>query len=725
MAKAPTDAIDNIERQIAEIDGGLPDTTLPQMSMPAERTYQQDPESKIMVSKHEGKVWEAKVKGGRKPVEKLRTIWDEAERYYSNSQESHRKDTGGDKAGNSGFSKDRRESFSITENIVYSTVNAVIPSIYAKNPDCEITMYDRQNQKLGDMLETLGDRIASMRHAPGVNLKPKVRKCIVRCEITNEAWLLVGYTQKQYSADQAREDIRTISEKLVNATEGKEIEELEGQLMALEEQVDLLDPAGPSVKAIRGVDVTVDPDSQEDDFSDANWMSVTMMFSTAYLNAKYRKKDKDGKYVSAYEPTHIVDVQYDNAGAAAQEEINSFKMIKDAETKASDYGYDTDKAFERAKRTQCELIFDKVKRRWYLYSHKDWSWPIWVMDDPYQLPSFYPLHRLQYHTDPKNNRTKGEVSFYLDQQDTINTIEDELNRMRRLVRDKVIFNSDKLGKTAVEDLLLNPNKKAVGIPLGEEGLKNIANHLGAPPTPTLQFEHLWNKQSAMSAVNMISGVQDSMRGEQFKTNTTNKAIEEYSSISSVRLDEKRDAVEDFVGNIMYDLIFLCLRFMDQETVGMIVGSEYADLVEGWRPMEARDIRKLMTCTVAGGSAQKPTSAAKKAEALQLGQILGQFASATPMAVVVALELFERAFDGVNITRQMWDEIKQSIVMQLQRGNSQGGPAQPGGDPAEQAEGQDELTPEQADEAVRLAVQRGVPEEQAKAEIAKRVKRVVN
>ena len=723
MAQPPTDAQDNIERQIAEIDGGTADPNMMPVAPTPERLYKQDPQSKIMVSKHEGKVWEAKIKSGRKIIENLKESWEEAERYYSNSQESHRKLTGGDKAGNAGFAKDRRESFSTTENYVYSTVNAVIPAIYAKNPDCEITMFDPARQKFGDMMETLVDRLASMRSAPGFNLKPKIRKSIVRTEISNESWVLVGYTQKQYSADQARKDIYDLGQQLLNAKDGKEIEELEGKLLALEEQVDLLDPAGPFVKSVRGVDVTVDPDSQEDDFSDANWMSVSLMFSTAYLNAKYREKDKDGKIVSAYEPTHVVDVQYGNEGANTQEEIDSFKMVKDASTKAADYGYESEKAFDRAKRTKCELVFDKVKRRWYLYSHKDWKWPIWVLDDPYQLPNFYPLHRLQYHTDPKLNRTKGEVSFYLDQQDGINTIADEMNRARKFVRDKIIFNSAKFDAKQVEDLMLNPNKKAVGVDLGEEGMADINKHIGVPDLPTLKFQALWDSSPLVRAINQISGVGDAMRGEQFKTNTTNKAIEEYSSLSSVRLDEKRDAVEDFVGNIMYDIAFMCLRFMDQETVADIVGQEYADVVSQWSNMEAREVRRLMACTCAGGSSQKPTSAAKKAEALQVGQILGLFTSATPMAIIVALELFERSFDGVNITRQMWEEIKNSIMMQLQRGNSQGGPAQPGGDPAEGAESpeQEGLSPEQADHAVKLAVARGMPEEQAKAEIAKRVK----
>lgn len=705
MAKPPTDAQANVEKAIAEIDGGqapaLDLNTPPQDTGPI---YKMDPRSKIPVSKYEGKAWEAKVKAGKRVIDPLLQVWAEAERYYNNIQADHRKDTGGDKAGNAGYSKDRRESFSITENHVYATVNAVIPSVYAKNPDCEVTMFDRKNQKLGNMLETLADRLAAMKAAPGFNLKAKVRKAIVRCEITNEAWVLVGYTKKDQGADAARKDIQEIGEKLINAKTQEEINELEGQLMALEESVDLLDPAGPFVKSIPNKDVIVDPASMEDDFSDANFKACYMMMPTNYLNAKYREKDKDGNYVSAYKATHVVDVMDKGNGDATQREVDNFKMLTDTQDDPKDYGYDDKRAYERAKRTKVCYIFDKVKRRFYMYADNDWTWPIWVLDDPYQLPEFYPLKRLQYHTDPTKNRTKGEVSNYLDQQDSINTIEDELQRSRRVLRDKSIFNSDKLDARTVEDLMSNPNKKYVGVKLDDN--QKVSDLISPPPLPNLEHPHLWDKSSAKAAITMVSGVGEALKGEQFKTNTTNKAIEEYSSITSVRLDEKRDAVEDFVGEIMYAVIFLCLRFMDKETVGMIVGSDYAEIVDQWQNMEASEVRKLLSCSVAGGSSQKPTSAAKKAEAMQIGQILGQFASASPMVLVVVLEIFEKSFDGVVMTAPMWAELKQSIMMQLQRGNSQGGAGSQGGEQS------GELTPEQIEEAASIAEQKGIPREQA-------------
>lgn len=412
----------NIDKQLAAADGVNPAemmvNALPKNEGPI---YKVDPTSKIPVSKHEGIVWESKIKAGKKVVDSLKEMWDEAERYYSNSQQSHRKDTGGNLAGNRGYSKDRRDAFSVTENMVYSTVNAVVPNIFTKNPDCEITMFDPARQKLGDMLEKLGDNLAAMECAPGLNLEPKIKKCIVRTEIMNEAWVLYGYNKKEFSADQARLDIAKLGQELVAAKDQKTVEEVEGKLMALEEVCDLLDPAGPFVKTVRAEDVIVDANSVEDDFSDSNFMAVYISFSTAYLNAKYRKKDKNGQWLSEYKPTEVVAQPDENGGTSVQAEVDSFKLFDETKDNFKDYGYQDRMAYERAKRTKCCYIFDKVKRRFYLYATNDWTWPVWVIDDPYHLPRFYPIRRLQWHTDPKMNRTKGEVSNYLDQQDIINT----------------------------------------------------------------------------------------------------------------------------------------------------------------------------------------------------------------------------------------------------------------------------------------------------------------
>jgi len=683
------------------------------------QVYKLDPATKVPVSKFEGNVWEGRKKGGLKRLTSLISGWDEAEYYYDNAQDNHRKETAGDQSGTRNYGKDRRDAFSMTQNVVYATVNAVVPNIYAKNPNVEVTMVDPQQERVGVMMEHLLNRLADQQYTPGLNLKPKVRKSIVRCEITNEAWVMIGWTKKEDSADGAREDIRRIGTELTEAKDQNEILRLEGELLALEESIDLLDPAGPWVKTVQAKQVVIDDASVEDDFSDANWKMVNVLLPTNYLNARYRQKNKDGQYTSAYEASHVVDATTSMTDAnAMQQELDNFKLFDNSKDNPKDYGYDDRRAYERGKRTSCWYCFDKVKRRFYLYSEKDWTWPIWVFEDPYMLPNFYPLRRLQYHSSPKSNRTRGEVSHYLDQQDEINTILDELNRARVSLRDNTLFNSNVLTVKDVEDILLNANKKMKGIKV-PEGQK-LEDLIMGPPMPSLQHKHLWDTSTAMQGVTMVSGVMEAMQGEQFKTNTTNDAIASYNSISGVRLDEKRDAVEDFIGGIMADVLFMWLQFGDPETTLDLVGSQYANEVQAIQQLrDPKQIRRKVQCTIEGGSTQKPTSAAKKSEALAVGQILGQFASSSPTVVLLLLKIFERAFDSVVVTETDWKELRQGIMMQLQQGN--GGTSPQGHGTEEQGE-TDQVTeseqgPDEDKALIADLVKKGVPEEIARQKVS--------
>lgn len=707
----PSGVEDNIARQADDIEGvdGAFTEVAPEK---VTEIYRLDPKTKIPVSKHEGPLWKSRKSAGDKALNEVKEGWEEAEYYYNNAQQNHRKDTAGNRAGNRNAGKDRRDQFSMTENIVYATVNAVIPNIYAKNPNVEVTMTDDKLEKFGVVLEHLANKLAAMRSAPGINLKAKARKSIVRCEITNEAWIMVGYNQRDQSVDQARFDIQKLGAELAKAKDRKEIERIEGELMALEEAVDVLDPPGPFVRSFRGDQIRVDPSNSEDDTSDCNWMMAQVMMPTVYLNARYRIKKGDG-YANVYKPTHIADASKSGT-EDTQAQIDNFKLFDVERDAPNQYGYADRQSFDRGKMTECWYAFDKVKRRFMLFAENDWSWPIWVFDDPYHFPDFFPLEKLQYHTDPRQTRVRGEVSHYLDQQDEINTIVDEGNRARISLRDNTLFDSNVLTNKDVEDILLNANKKAKGIKVPEG--KKLEELIMGPPMPTLEYQFLWDKTSAKNAIGMIAGIQDAMRGEQYKTNTTNQAIEQYNSISGVRLDEKRDAIEDFIGGVMSKVLFLCLQFMDIDTVRMLVGSQYEEGISMWKNMQPQEIRKLVQCSIEGGSTLKPTSAAKKAEALQVGQILGQFAANSPMVVVVVLKMFQRAFDSVTITDADWQVLMDSITQQMQ---AQAAPAQ--GDPNQSGA----ATDPRADKIVQQLVEQGMPEEQARAEVAKKLQGAQN
>lgn len=684
----------------AQIDKFVDDTDEPnkkQSDEPAyEPMYRMLSNNRIPISKKQGDVWKSRFKSGTAALKNNKHLdrWDEAIRYYRNDHSTKREKDDPDSQSGTTLATRGME----TENLVFANVSALVPAVYAKNPSIEVSMDDARMEAFGVVTEKLVNTIWRTKAAPGVNLKPKARKLVLMTTLTNIAYLEVGYTFRQQSSEVVLADLSKISEQLQKAKKPSEIRELEGKLQALEQQVDILDPPGPWIKFRRAHDVVRDPDA--DDLFSCNWLMIGDYHQTEMLNALYGEKDEEtGEYKSVFQPTHVLKVESDE-GSAADDELANFSIFQtDGSKKHTDYGFESKEAFEKAQRTRVWYVWDKTTRRVYLFNENDWKWPLWVWDDPYRLPNFYPLAELSFYDDPMDTYSRSEVTMYLDQQDGINEINNEVAKARHFMTGKALYNKNVLkDEKLLEEILSGTNRRrAVGVDLPPDtDLKQVLQPMvlhSADALNTVMFD----KQRLLEAIDRISSVTNVMRGVEFKTNTTNKAIESYSANTQTRLDEKIDAIEDCLGYVGEMMIHLCIQFMDDEMAIRILGQKDGN---EWVQMRqtVKEENVPFQAQVVGGSTLKPTSATKKEQAIQLSQALGQFANAAPATVLVMLKTMERAFDDVVITKDDWQMIAQSVEAQLQRGNSEGGQS---GQPSEEAGAQPSAESQQASGGDRL------------------------
>jgi hypothetical protein len=178
---------------------------------------------------------------------------------------------------------------------------------------------------------------------------------------------------------------------------------------------------------------------------------------------------------------------------------------------------------------------------------------------------------------------------------------------------------------------------------------------------------LFDLQRPFQSIDRVSGVSDVMRNVQFKTNTTNKAIENYNSGTALRLDEKIDAIEDALGIVLFNVGYLCAQFMEADAVRALIGAERS---EDWQPRTPAELRDMFQCQTVGGSTQKPTSAGKKQQALEMSEILGKLAQFAPSVVIeTILTILEEAFDELNLPADAFERMKEEVVVAMQRGNS--------------------------------------------------------
>lgn len=705
----PMDEIHPVEQAVNKELGITADAT--PRTQPVYKVYK---DTKIPVAKSAGKLWRSRRDAAKKSVEPYEESWREATRYYNNDQLSHRDNNDAQASGNTVNSRRMNNRFSQTENIVFANTTAMIPALYAKNPNASMLTRNAKVQPLFKVVERIVDILANKKAAPGFNLKTKGKRAVLMTTLTNCTWFYVGYVKKENSSEQALADIQRIGSQLQDAKTQQVIEDLEGQLYALEETIDLWNPAGPWVKIRSGTEVLVDPDAEEPDFSDARWMMVQEMIPTTYLNAKYGERDdKTGRVKSIYEPTHIL--RNTESQNDPESDVNNFSLYEKTNKEMKTYGYDDQDCFDKAKRTLTWMVWDRTTQRVLMYSDDYWDYPIWVWDDPLKLDTFFPLTPMMFHLNPDGTYAKGEVSYYLDQQDAINEINDEQRRARQWARRNVLFDISGLSKDDVEAYLKGDDGTARGVKVPDG--KKLSDMIGSAPVPSVQFAQLFDKGPIFDAIDRIASVNDIMRGAEFKTNTTNKAIENYNSANNMRLDEKIDAIEDALSSVIWMISQMILQFMPPADVVDLLGPEEA---EGFVNMQWDEIRRSCgSVRIVAGSTTKPTSAARKQEAIQLAQVLGQFANGAPVTVTkITLDMLSKAFDEVDVTTEDWQRIEQEAVASMQKGVSTPGqaPPQQGAPQQEQAPQQGQppapQLPPQAQQAVQAAIQRGVPPQEA-------------
>lgn len=687
--------------------------------------YQMVGDSKIPVARSYGKIWKSRKDAALKATEAARDGWEEAIRYFENDQTRHRSREE-DGSGNLIGAQRMNNTITETENVVFANVTTMVPALYSRNPAIEATVHDEGLKDLGTLIERLVNAVFEAKLTPGINLKNKAKRCIVAAALCNRGYIEIGWTHKDQSSDDAFHEISTLAEELNKAKDTRKIEEIEGKLEALEHQIGILDPPGPYAKYRKPQDVVVDPNSKEPDLSDAKWIMIFDFLPTQFILARYAEKKKGSEeYSSIYAPTHVMQV---GTRAGESHEEDNFSLWKD-DSDANAFGFDNQEAFEKAKMTKVALVWDKTTQRLLMYNDHDWTWPIWVWDDPFELDQFFPIYPLWFYENLDTNKIKGEVVYYLDQQDAINEMVDEERRARWWARRNIFFDSNNMSAEDAQKVLNGPDGTARGIPL-PEGAK-IQDLITSVAPPGFNFKELFDKEGKYRAIDRISSVGEVLRGAQFKTNTNRDAVNANVSAQNMRVDEKGDQIEDWVGRIGWGIAQLCLMNMDKESVAMLVDRTSAEL---WQNFSAYDVRNSFNLKVVGGSGKKPTSQAKKEEALELGQVLGQFVNAAPGPVLkIMLEVMQEAFDEITIREEDWEEIIQAVTQQQQQENQpQQAPApqgtngqapqqaQQGGQGGEDVEDILARMPPELKAQVAQAIQQGVPPQQALQQVMQQI-----
>lgn len=658
-----------------------PDATAPENTPPQPQPlYQIYEGSKIVVSKQVGKYWRHKYDCAMRAYEEIFNAWEEIYRYYNHSQNKSIQTVRGlFKRGDS------------TENIIFSNLNIMLPAIYSRDPDVTVNTNDKADEPFVNCLEALLNAIFQRKNY--FNAKPKIKKAAGVGLLTNFGVLKLDYTKKDDSIEAAAQELERISAELVRAKDQQAVEDLYGQLESLEASMEVLKPGGPSLSNVLPHNLIIDPYAEQYDGADSGWMCETVYFSTSGLQARFTFKEdeseKDSIRKLIYKPTHKAVF---TEGAAGQRDDGLGMVLQ-----ALDGSGNVPVSFEDEGRrayidqyfTECKLLWDKRTRRVYLFHVDDWTWPLWVWDDPLGITRFFPYFIVSFTMNTGGTVGVGESAYILDQQDEINDINRQMARIRRSVFNHFYYNSDAITPDEAEKFVRSlrgestDTQPLLGVKAGEQG--KIQDMIQAFAPPSMQYEMLFDKPKILDSVNRITNTSDALRGVQFKTNTNVASVQSYQESMRLSVGAKVDVIEDTVADVALSLAELCVQNMTQQEVASLIGDQQAAV---WQQMSVQAFTQKYSVNVVAGSMEKPNSVFKKKEAIEVAQAVGQFARAAPGSVTkIMLRVLEQAFTEVAIKPEDWESLTQEIQSTMMKGAPAGSVGQPGRPPTAGADAQ--------------------------------------
>ena len=629
--------------------------------------YQQYEGSKIVISKQVGKYWKNKYEAAVTAYEEIRNAWEEIYRYYNHSQnKTIQTPRGTFRRGDS------------SENVIFSNLNIMLPAIYSRDPDVTCNTNDKADEPFINCLEALLNAIFQRKNL--LNAKPKIKKAAGVALLTNFGVLKLDWTKKDDSIESAASEMRRISTELVTAKDQEKVDELYGQMQSLESTMDLLKPGGPSLGNVLPHNLVIDPYAEQPDGADAAWMCETVYFPTAGLIEKFTFKEDEAVEKNPvrnliYKPTHKAAF---SDGALSGSRDDGLGLV----LRALDGAGDVPTSFEEEGRrayidlyyTECKLLWDKHLKRVLLFHCDDWTWPLWVWDDPLGISRFFPYFIVSMTMSTGGTVSIGEAGYILDQQDEINDINRQVARIRRSVFDYFYYNQDVITQDEAEKFIGGirgdtvGGKHILGVKAGEGG--KIQEMIQAFAPPSLQYEMLFDKPKIFDSVNRITNTSDALRGVQFKTNTNVASVQSYQESMRLSVGAKVDVIEDTVADVALALAELCVQNMSNEEVASLVGE---DLAQNWQQMTVQQFTQKYSVNVVAGSMEKPNSIFKKKEAIEVAQAVGQFARAAPGSVTkIMLGVLQQAFTEVAIKPEDWEGLTNEINASMQKGAPAGG-----------------------------------------------------
>lgn len=476
-------------------------------------------------------------------------------------------------------------------NMVFSTVNVIVPSIAVNNPKIEVEAQQAEDEPIAPLVQAVvNDQWEK------IDAQRQVRQAAKDAVICGHGWAKVTWDYAEEDVQYTQQEfMQLVQETLMNkqtaiqaAPDAEDSFPSDEELIkALPTEHDVVVRDDPKVTRISIFDLFVDPDATR--IEDARWIAHRIFepIEAAKRNENYNEKARKALttvYKSkARDNEETDDAHKDDTAKEGFAEIWEFYDLVNGEVCTFAAGSD-------------QYLVDPAKTR-----------------DLYRRG--HPFHMLENYEVPERLFPAGDVEAIYPLQVELAMIRTaQLNDMKR-GRRITLFRESALGKDGIQ--ALRDGKDNVMIPV----LKDVPfgdvfaqiNSMG------LQPEWYAADQKAMADINTVSGISDYVRGGQSDIRRTATEVGVMQDQSNARLSDKLAKIEGFMAEIAKDMVWLSQRFMDTEHVVKIVSDPLAPV---WEAFTRQDLQGEFSFRVEAGSSQPINESFRMQQAARLMDTFG-------------------------------------------------------------------------------------------------------
>ena len=452
-------------------------------------------------------------------------------------------------------------------NLIHGTITAVLPSIYARNPEISTTPTHP-----GDNLKLFCKTLEEVTNRELERAKLKARgKASVRAALTTSFGAVKVMYQRDIKRDpliQSRINdtqdnilrleqlITEIEDPQARADQEATMAELKELMRSLEEQVEIVAAEGLVIDRVLTDNLLIDPSVCEFwDYGDSDWIAQIIPMKKSQAQALYK---------------------YRLDGAKTYEETTDQKQRKDGRLASGTQGVDEDVQIAILE------IWDKSTQTVYTMAEGCQYW----LREPYSPRKvgerWYPFFLLPFQVVDGQFVGPSLVDLTEKLQEEHNTARDRYNEHRDLclpgwiasgdVNEKSIrrFTDSKLGEVTIVD--------TDGRPINQFIQERSHPKIDPMVYDTTQVRYDWEQ---------VTGLQDAARSTVVKPKTATEASIMQQSLSG-RVSEFRDQVEDWLQDIAQYAAQILLQELTRAQVERIMGAPTVEVeIVNGMPVEKR------------------------------------------------------------------------------------------------------------------------------------------